>query len=124
MDLKKRSFPVTQKKKASKTYFCFAYPNDLENAYAFYCARYENISYKDFLKLGASEFMMKFNSIPENEPLHQIIKSRTIDISTIKDKEERKYWSKLKRLNAIPSEYVSTQEIMLDLSKISKEIKI
>ena len=121
MDLKKRSFPVTQKKKASKTYFCFAYPSDLENAYAFYCARYENISYKDFLKLGASEFMMKFNSIPESEPLHQIIKSRTIDISTIKDKEERKYWSKLKMLNAIPSEYVSTQEIMLDLSKISKE---
>lgn len=124
MDLKKRSFPVSQKKKASKTYFCFAYPSDLENAYAFYCARYENISYKDFLKLGASEFMMKFNSIPESEPLHQIIKSRTIDISTIKDKEERKYWSKLKRLNAIPSEYISTQEIMLDLSKISKEIKI
>ena len=68
--------------------------------------------------------MIKFNSVPESEPLHTILKSRTINLSKIKDKEERKYWSKLKRLNAIPSEYVSTQEIMLDLSKISKEIKI
>lgn len=68
--------------------------------------------------------MMKFNSIPENEPLHTIIKSRTINTSEIKDKEERKYWNKLKRLNAIPSEYLSTKEIMLDLSKTSKEIKI
>lgn len=67
---------------------------------------------------------MKFNSIPEGEPLHQIIKSRTIDLTTIKDKEEKRYWSKLKRLNAIPSEYLSTKEIMLDLSKMSKEIKL
>jgi hypothetical protein len=68
--------------------------------------------------------MIKFNSIPESEPLHTIIKSRTINTSEIKDKEERKYWNKLKRLNAIPSEYLSTKEIMLDLSKTSKEIKI
>jgi hypothetical protein len=121
----KTSFPVSQKKKRqNKTYFCFAYPNDLEQAYAFYCARYENITLKEFLNLGASEFMIKFNSIPESEPLHTIIKSRTINTSEIKDKEERKYWNKLKRLNAIPSEYLSTKEIMLDLSKTSKEIKI
>ena len=68
--------------------------------------------------------MIKFNSVPENEPLHTILKSRTINLSKIKDKEERKYWSELKRLNKIPDEYISTQEIMLDLSKISKEIKL
>jgi hypothetical protein len=68
--------------------------------------------------------MMKFNSIPESEPLHNILKSRTIKLSKIKDKEERKYWQELKRLNKIPDQYISTQEIMLDLSKISKEIKI
>jgi hypothetical protein len=67
---------------------------------------------------------MKFNSIPESEPLHNILKSRTIKLSKIKDKEERKYWQELKRLNKIPDQYISTQEIMLDLSKISKEIKI
>ena len=67
--------------------------------------------------------MRKFESIPESEPLYTIIKSRTIDIDKIKDKEERKYWRNLKRINAIPSEYISTKEIMLDLSKHVKEIK-
>jgi hypothetical protein len=67
---------------------------------------------------------MKLNSIPKSEPLFDIIKSRTIRLSDIKDKEERKYWSKQRKLNAIPSEYLSTQEIMLDLSNFSKEKKI
>ena len=45
---------------------------------------------------------MKFNSIPESEPLYKIIQSRTIDLSKIKDKEERKYWREQKRINKIP----------------------
>ncbi len=112
------------KSKGHKTYFCFAYPSDLDNAYAFYCARYENISFEEFLKLGITDFTRKFSSIPESEPLYTIIKSRTIDTNKIKDKEERRYWNKLKRLNAIPSEYISTNEIMLDLNKMSKEYKL
>ena len=82
------------------------------------------MSYEEFLKLGISDFMRKFQSIPESEPLYTIIKSRTIDTNKIKDKEERKYWNRLKRLNAIPSEYISTNEIMLDLTKMSKEYKL
>lgn len=82
------------------------------------------MSYEEFLKLGITDFMRKFESIPESEPLYTILKSRTIDTNKIKDKEERKYWNKLKRLNAIPSEYISTNEIMLDLTKMSKEIKL
>ena len=115
---------MSKSKKSKKTYFCFAYPSDLDNAYAFYCARYENISFEEFLKLGITDFTRKFSSIPESEPLYTIIKSRTIDTNKIKDKEERKYWNKLKRLNAIPSEYISTREIMLDLTKMSKEYKV
>ena len=80
--------------------------------------------YEEFLKLGITDFMRKFQSIPESEPLYTIIKSRTIDTNKIKDKEERKYWNRLKRLNAIPSEYISTSEIMLDLTKMSKEYKL
>lgn len=111
------------KKKQNKTYFCFAYPRDLEQAYAFYCARYKDIPYNEFLNLGITEFMMKLNSIPESEPLYTILKSRTINIASIKDKEEKKYWNKLKKINAIPSEYLSTQEIMLDLTKFTQERK-
>ena len=60
-----------------------------------------------FLSLGN----MKLNSIPEGEPLYKIIQSRTIDISKIKDKEEKKYWREQKRINKIPDIYLSNKEI-------------
>lgn len=103
--------------KNNKTYFSFAYPRDLDQAYAFYCARYENITFKEFLSLGISDFMRKFSSIPENEPLYKILKSRTIDIGKIKDKNEKKYWNELKRINKIPEEYIPIDEIMIDLER-------
>jgi hypothetical protein len=79
--------------------------------YAFYCARYENISYEDFLKLGIEEFRKKLKSIPKNEPLAEIIKSRVINLAKIKDKEERKYWRELKRVNKIPDIYIPYEEL-------------
>lgn len=93
------------------------YPYDIENIYAFYCARYENIKYDDFMNLGYEQFKMKLNSIPESEPLHHIIKSRTINTSKIKDKEERKYWNEQKRVNAIPDIYKSIEELENDLKE-------
>lgn len=67
--------------------------------------------------------MRKFASIPESEPLFTILKSRTINTSKIKDKEERKYWNKLKRANQIPAKYLSYNEIMADLKSFTKERK-
>ena len=68
--------------------------------------------------------MMKFNSVPENEPLFTILKSRVIKLDEIKDKEERKHWRKLKRKNAIPDIYLSHEEIMDRITKIAKEKKL
>ena len=79
--------------------------------YDFYCARYTDIDYDYFLELGYEQFSKKIKSIPESEPLHTIIKSRTINVGKIKDKEERKYWRELKRINAIPDIYKSTYEL-------------
>lgn len=79
---------------------------------------------KEFRELPLSDFIRKFKSIPENEPLFTIIKARTIDTSKIKDKQEKKYWNELKRINKIPSEYLSVDEILNDLSKFAKEKKI
>lgn len=76
------------------------------------------------MRLRATDFLIKLNSIPESEPLYTIIKSRTINTRKIKDKEEKKYWSELKRLNAIPPEYISTKELFLDLNSFTKEKKI
>lgn len=98
-------------------YICYGYESDLEQMYAFYCARYENISFKEFLKLGIEQFSMKLNSIPKTEPLFEIIKSRTIDLSKIKDKNERKYWQELKKINKIPDEYKSVEEIEMEMKE-------
>ena len=74
------------------------------------------------MDLGLSEFFMKLNSIPENEPLYKIIQSRTIDIAKIKDKEEKKYWREQKRINKIPDIYLSNREINEDLKESMKNV--
>ncbi len=69
------------------------------------------------MNLGINEVRRKMASIPESEPLFTIIKSRTINTAKIKDKNERKYWEELKRINRIPDIYISNQEIEIDLKK-------
>ena len=86
---------IEKDRKSGGLQFCFAYYRDLEEAYAFYCARYENISYTQFLNLGLDEFTMKISSIPESEPLYTTMRSRTINIASIKDKEELKWQTEL-----------------------------
>ena len=73
--------------------------------------------------MGYEEFTMKLNSIPENEPLHTIFKSRSINLATIKDKEEKKYWRELKRVNAIPDIYKPMQELESELKEKVGNIK-
>lgn len=97
--------------KKSPTILCYAYDKDLIQVYDFYCARYENIRFKDFLDLGISEVQMKIASIPENEPLFTILKSRVINPGQIKDKNERKHWLKLKEENKIPDIYIPNEEL-------------
>ena len=62
-------------------------PYDLLNIYAFFCARYGNMTYQELLNMGYEEFSAKLNSIPKDEPLYEIIKSRAIKLESIKDKE-------------------------------------
>lgn len=97
--------------KRPETILCYGYEKDLIQVYDFYCARYENITYKEFLDLGINELQRKVMSIPESEPLYTILKSRVIDISKIKDKEERKHWRELKEINKIPDIYKPNEEL-------------
>lgn len=92
-------------------------PHDLPQIYAFWCRNYGNIKFDDLLTLGYEEFVMKINSIPKDEPLYDIIKSRAMNVDTIKDKEQKKYWRELKRNNSIPSIYVPTYMIKDELRK-------
>lgn len=66
--------------------------------------------------------MMKLNSIPESEPIFNIIKSRIIKLSTIKDKEERKYWRKQKQINKIPDIYLSNDELDMNMKEMFKKV--
>jgi hypothetical protein len=102
---------LEKEKRNNGIQFCFAYYRDIEQAYSFYCARYENISYNEFLDLGLDEFKMKLASIPETEPLYKTMQSRTINVASIKDKEERKYWNKMKAENRIPDIYLPKEYI-------------
>lgn len=118
MDLKKirpenriREEIEKETRKSKDVQFCFAYWKDLDEAYAFYCARYENISFDEFLKLPLSDFNRKLASIPENEPLYTIMQSRAINLNKIKDKEQRKYWADLKRQNKIPYAYYNNDSL-------------
>ena len=102
---------------SSKTIISFAYEEDLDHIYDFYCARYENISFDEFKNLGITEVRRKMKSIPENEPLFTIIKSRTINTGAIKNKDERKYWEEQKRINKIPDIYITNEELDKELKK-------
>lgn len=111
------------KKSTNKTIFSLAYWKDLDEAYAFYCARYENISWEQFMNLGLKEFYKKLQSVPENEPLYKIIQSRVINTNDIKDKDKRKYWQEMKEINAIPKIYITNKELDYELKQKVKKNK-
>lgn len=67
--------------------------------------------------MGYEEFSFKLNSIPKDEPLYEIIKSRVIELSKIKDKDEKNYWSELKKANRIPDIYKTDNMIYSDLKR-------
>lgn len=104
-----------------KTIFSLSYPSDLDEAYAFYCARYDNISYEDFMQLGYFEFKKKIGSIPDDEPLAHRIKSRVISLGKIKNKEERDYWREQRRMYEIPQVYLPIEDIDARLENYIKE---
>ena len=106
-----RKHPLKKKKKSYQTSFYLGYDDDLQHGYAFYCARYRDISFEEFLEIGIREFNMKLASIPESEPLYKIIKSRVINLNKLKIKEDRDYWAELKEVNRIPDIYLSNREI-------------
>lgn len=73
------------------------------------------------MQLGYFEIRKKVGSIPESEPLYKIIKSRVINPGKIKNKEERKYWQELKKVNKIPEVYLPIEEIDKRLNEFIKK---
>lgn len=113
---------MEQKSKQKHNEMIICLPYDLKFIYPFMCRNYGNIKYKEMLEMGYEEFNMKLSSIPETEPLYIIYKSRSININKIKDKEEKKYWRELKRINAIPDIYKTNEEIDFNLKTNLNEL--
>lgn len=67
---------------------------------------------------------MLTNSIPETEPLYKRIKSRVINLNSIKNKEERKYWRELRRVYQIPNIYLGNNELEDMLKANIKDLSI
>lgn len=78
------------------------------------------MTYQELLNMGYEEFTAKLNSIPKDEPLYEIIKSRIIKLENIKDKEEKKYWRELKKANRIPDIYKSNELVLGELKNTLK----
>lgn len=118
------NFPVEKyyPKKNNSKEMILCLPYDIKQIYAFMCRNYGNISYNEFLNMGYDEFSIKIGSIPENEPLFLILKSRAINISKLKDKEEKKYWREMKRTNAIPDIYKTNEEIEKEIDINIKDL--
>ena len=99
-------------------------PYDLKEIYPFWCRNYGDIKFDDLLTMGYEEFTMKINSIPKDEPLYDIIKSRAINLETIKDKDQRRYWRELKQANKIPDIYIPTETIRNELKSEVGKVKV
>lgn len=112
---------MKKENKTKQTILCLPY--DMKDIYPFICRNYGNLKYEELMNMGYEEFTMKLNSIPENEPLHTIFKSRSINLGKIKDKEEKKYWRELKRINAIPDIYKTNEEIEFNLKNSIGDMK-
>lgn len=90
-------------------------PYDLKKIYAFFCRNYKDMTFNEFINMGYDEFNAKLNSIPESEPLYLVFKSRAINLGKIKDKEEKKHWREMKKINAIPDIYKNNDLIQSEL---------
>lgn len=82
------------------------------------------MTYKELLEMGYEEFVAKLNSLPKDEPLYEIIKSRVINLESIKDKEQRRYWRDLKNANRIPDIYKSNDMVYNELKSKVKGSKL
>ena len=87
------------KGKSSKEIYNFEY--DDEYIYAAFLDQY-NIDLQDIDDLHWWKFKAMFKALKEDNEISKIMSYRSMDISKIKDKEQREHYKKLKRMYEIP----------------------
>lgn len=96
---------VKKSEKREKQIYSFEYDNEF--IYSAFKTQY-NIDLQDIEYLHWWKFKAMFNSLKKDNKIVEIMGYRAIDLSKIKDKEEKKRYKKLKELYALPD--MRTQE--------------
>lgn len=79
----------------------YSYEYDAELIYSAFMSQY-GIDLQDIKYLHWFKFKALFKGLKEDNEICKAMKYRSMDLNTIKDKEERKYYKKMKELYKIP----------------------
>ena len=80
-----------------------------------------NLDLQDIDYLHWWKFMSLFNSLQDNTKLAEAMKYRSIDLSTIKDKEQKKFYKEMQKLYSL-DEKISDEELE-EIEKVKDEWK-
>lgn len=96
------------------------YEEDADYIYSAFMSQY-NIDLQDIEYLHWWKFKSLFNGLKDDNKICEIMKYRSIDISKIKDKEQRKFYKDMKNLYKLDQKI--SNEDLLELEELSKEWK-
>lgn len=96
------------------------YEEDADYIYSAFMSQY-NIDLQDIEYLHWWKFQSLFNGLKDDNKICEIMKYRSIDISKIKDKEQKKFYKDMKNLYKLDQKI--SNEDLLELEELSKEWK-
>lgn len=92
----------------------YDYAHDYDSIYASFMRAYGIDLLDPDTNLHWWRFMAMLTGLPEDSPFIKAVSARSVKLGEIKDKHQREYYAKLKRLHALPSrseEAMSLDEI-------------
>lgn len=95
-------------KSSTKMEIVYSYEYDDSYIYSAFLSQY-GVDLQDINDLHWWKFKAMFESLKEDNKICEIMKYRAIDLSTIKDKEERAFYKNMKELYKLP-EYIDKEQ--------------
>ena len=96
------------------------YEEDAKYIYAAFLSQYR-IDLQDIEYLHWWKFKALLDSLGENNKLLEIMKYRSIDISKIEDKEQRRFYKDMKKIYSLNKHNKEDEKIINDWNKILKQ---
>ena len=96
------------------------YEEDAKYIYAAFLSQYR-IDLQDIEYLHWWKFKALLDSLGENNKLLEIMKYRSIDISKIEDKEQRRFYKDMKKIYSLNKHNKEDEQIINDWNKLLKQ---